>query len=546
MRIVERIDRMPGGRAGLFSFGSLLLLLLLPVLLREHDVGDNPNAEQLVIISPHNEAIRFEFERAFTRYCRETLGREVDIDWRCPGGTSEIVRYIDSEYMAAFRAWWRNRGRAWNATIAEAVLNHKLKQTSAKPEMWKARQAFLASDIGIGIDLFFGGGQYEFGRMAARGILVPCGLRKRHPDLFAGPDPILVERAGGEIWYDAQDRYYGACLAAFGICFNVDRWRELGLGSGPSSWPRTWEDLGRPALFGQTGVADPSKSGSITKAFEMLIQEQMARRVVSGGGRPAPALLAEGWDDAMLLVRRIGGNARYFTFSASRVPVDVGQGAAAAGMCIDFYGRGQAEWTAHGVGRGVMRYVTPAGGSSVSADPIGMLRGAPHPKLAKAFIDFVFSKTGQRLWDYRRGEPDGPERYTLRRLPIRRDVYTPEDRRHMADPEAQPFALAAGFTYRPEWTGRFFGLIRILIRVAVIDCHVELVKAWKAICDAGGPLNTPTAMAELRKLPFSYADAGREAHDLRDKKKQAELTREWADFFRARYAAAEKMARHSR
>jgi ABC-type Fe3+ transport system substrate-binding protein len=33
-----------------------------------------------------------------------------------------------------------------------------------------------------------------------------------------------------------------------------------------------------------------------------------------------------------------------------------------------------------------MHYVTPAGGSSVSCDPIGLVRGAPHRELAVRFI----------------------------------------------------------------------------------------------------------------------------------------------------------------
>ena len=57
---------------------------------------------------------------------------------------------------------------------------------SAEPEdcagspHWAARQAFLQGNIGIGIDLFFGGGQYDFNKQAKAGTLVPCGVRERH------------------------------------------------------------------------------------------------------------------------------------------------------------------------------------------------------------------------------------------------------------------------------------------------------------------------------------------------------------------------------
>jgi len=44
--------------------------------------------DTLVIISPHNEAIRFEFTRAFTGFYQKQTGRTVRIEWRLVGGTS--------------------------------------------------------------------------------------------------------------------------------------------------------------------------------------------------------------------------------------------------------------------------------------------------------------------------------------------------------------------------------------------------------------------------------------------------------------------------
>ena len=530
------------------------LIIALPVALRRTEVEDNANTNQLVIISPHNEAIRFEFERAFREYCREKLGRDVDIDWRTPGGTSEIVRFINSSYVASFRRERESHGHAWNTTVRNAFLNRKLRRDKADPEAWAARQDFLDSDVGIGVDIFFGGGQYDFGKMAAKGVLVPCGLRERHPELFRGDPPTLSPGLSGEIWYDAEDRYYGACVSSFGLCYNVDSLRDLGYtmeaGSPPLS---TWDDLADPRLFDRIGAADPSKSGSITKCFEMLIQQSMAlevaRRLPDGTAAATPAAKAEalagGWEEAMLLIRKIGGNARYFTFSASKVPVDVAKGDLAAGMCIDFYGRSQAEWERRHVGRETMAYVTPTGGSSVSVDPVGILRGAPHRELAEHFIDFVMSRPGQVLWNYRVGVEGGPTRYALRRLPVRRDVYTPADRRKMSDPDADPFDVAGRFDYHGKWTGRYFGLIRILLRVMVIDCHPELKSAWHAIIEAGGPEAVPEAMVLLRELPFGYGDCPGAAESLSKPTERVRTTRLWAEFFRERYRRAEAVARAS-
>ena len=542
----------------------LLLVILVPVLMRRTGAGDNPDADQLVIISPHNETIRSEFEIAFGAYYQRKFGREVDIDWRTPGGTSEIVRYIKSEYTAAFRHWWEADGRPWTAELQRAVLDHRLSQDDASPTAWEARQAFLASRVGIGVDLFFGGGQYDCGRMAAQGILVASGVRGQLPELFTGELPILSQSMSGEIWYDPSDRYYGACLSSFGICYNSDRLRDLGLGDGQQPAPRQWADLGHPHFFGEIGLADPSKSGSINKCFEMLIQQQMAQTVTAltgvpdSGGNRKPGVddtsvaearrraVAQGWDDAMLLIRKISANARYFTASASKVAVDVALGDAVAGMCIDFYGRTQCERERRQAGRDVMAYVTPVGGSSISCDPIGMLRGAPQPERAREFICFVLSKQGQRLWNYRPGTEGGPERYALRRLPIRRDVYTDADRARMSDGDARPFELATRFTYHPEWTASLFGLIRLFIRVMAIDCHDELRTSWQAIIRAGGPERVPAAMEAFRQLPFPYEEAPNAARQIRDARKRLELTREWAAFFRQRYAEAGRLSRAAR
>lgn len=520
-------------------------LLLVPLLLRERADAPAADALRLVVVTPHNEAIRYEFERAFSQWHQARFGRAVDIDWRTPGGASEISRYLVGAYTAAFRDDWRQTREdgGWSEELARALLDRKLDPKTASPRAWEARQAFLAGNTGIGIDLVFGGGQYDSQRLADMGLLVPSGLRAAHPDWFSGPEPLIPGRIGGEVWADPQDRYVGVCLTAFGICANLRRWEDAMPPGMPP--PTQWNDLGNPRLAGLVGAGDPSKSGSIAKAFEMLVQQQMALAVARR--KPASpadlqAALDEGWRNSMRLVKEIGANARYFTNSAGKVPSDVAAGDAAAGMCIDFYGRFQAGWEESQQGVEVVRYVTPAGGSSVSADPVGLLRGAPNRETAARFLEFLFSREGQRLWSRRVGAPDGPVRYALWRLPIRRDLYGPEERTWMSDPAADPYELAASFTYHPEWTGPAFNLMRLLIRVMVIDCHGELVSAQAAIRAAGGPEAVPEAQAAWEALPFSYAEIEAQNKVLKGNRDAVRLAREWAGFFREHYGKARMLA----
>ncbi|MBI3987266.1 MAG: extracellular solute-binding protein [Lentisphaerae bacterium] len=480
-----------------FFLAAFAVTLAVPFLLKPAEESRPAGARTLVIVSPHNEAIRHEFEHAFRAWHLKTHGEVVLLDWRSIGGTSEIVRYLDGEFKAADRV-----GRD-----------------------------------GIGLDLFFGGGQYDHAKQAEKGHTVPCGLRERHPDwLDAG---IIPRQFSGELFYDKDDRWYGCCLTSFGLCYNEDVLADLGI----AAPPRQWTDLADARYFRKIALADPSKSGSINKAFEMVIQQQMQTSDTPAAMAETP--LDDRWRRAMTLLKTIGANARYFTDGAGKVPVDVAQGDAAAGMCIDFYGRFQSEFVADQESSARMRYLTPVAGSSVSVDPISLLRGAPHRELAERFIDFVMSEDGQKLWDYRVGEPGGPVRYALRRLPIRKDLYTAAHRAHMSDPDTLPYEQTGDFVYQPGLTASLFGLIRTLIRAMCIDTHEELAAAWRAIGAAGGPEACPDAWAALQALPpdAGYRQAKADtAKRLSDKLEEARISRDWVVFFQAQYRKARELA----
>lgn len=565
----------------------LIVIIALPLMFRKSNEKIDLSADQLVIVSPHNEAIRYEFEQGFRAYYEKLTGRKVSIDWRATGGTSEIARYVSSAYEAAFRDYWVNeKKQPWNDQVAMAFMNRKLKSDDPN---YAAREAFLKSDLSIGIDLFFGGGQYDLNKQAQAGALVPIGVsdsesvfykgdpngelygkldeaaRERtyprvaagaHPalydELFGGDKPNLVQNMGGETWYDKADMYYGICFSSFGICVNLDRMEKLGFDVSSGYPIRVWRGLADSRLYGQIGVADPSKSGSINKCFEMIIQRQMQDTYgrlaadVASGKMTEKEAVNQAWKEALALVKEVGGNALYLTMSASKVPVDTASGQVAAGMCIDFYGRSQAEWEEAHVGRRTMTYYTPDAGSTVSVDPVGMFRGAPNPERARLFIRYLLTDEGQRIWNQRAGTEGGPKKYTLHRLPVRRDCYTPEHRKLMSAPEADPFGLAGSFTYKGAWTGPYFDLIRTLIRVMVLDCRDELQAAWKAIIEAGGPEAVPEAYAEFCRLPFEHSDGSETAKKLWVAESQTVTTREWAVFFRESYGKARKLAKEGR
>ncbi|MFO7725477.1 MAG: ABC transporter substrate-binding protein [Oceanipulchritudo sp.] len=536
---------------------AMAVIIGLPFVLRTGDRTTRFADETVVIITPHTESIRHEFRVGFRDWYREKTGRSVYVDYRVIGGTSEIAKFLDSEYTNAFRNHWEDDlGRRWNLTVQEAFNNPRIDPGGSPEddsEAEAARRAWLASSVSSGIDLFFGGGTYDFSVQAAKGALVDAGMLERHPDWFQetaprGEVPAAIPRTiAGETYYDAEGRWYGAVLSSYGIIFNRDALASLGI----EEDPRQWADLADDRYFGQIAVADPTKSGSMTQAFEMILQQQMQAEVAAGRTTLDEAL-AVGWMRGMRLIQKISANARYFSDSSQKPNIDVGMGDCAAGMSIDFYGRFQQENILARSGDPRFGFHVPVGGTTVSADPVGLLRGSPNREVARAFIEFVLSVEGQKLWNFEVGAPGGPETYSLRRPPVRPELYREEWNPHRTDADFNPYEATGDFAYRREWTGRLFSEIRTIIRVCFIDVRKELVAAWGAIRKArleGRIAEADRAEAILQDLGrISYGEAMTtiDAVLKAPRIEEVRFARELSGHFRAQYLRAKRVARGER
>jgi len=531
---------------------AMLLTMIGPFLLKPaQSTAPIHFDRRLVIISPHHDRIREEFGQAFAQHWKTATGQTLFIDWRVPGGTSEIAMLIKSEATAAFQQHWqRDLKKAWSPAIAQACLNAK-----AAPDD-EARKAYIASNVTTGMDVFFGGGAYDFEQQAKAGTLVAgdgektgiSGLMKKHPTWFS--DAGIPEKLSGEPFRDPQGRWCGACLSSSGIVFNRDVLRRIGIAEDPDAW----EDLADSHYYGQIALSDPGKSGSVTKALEMLIQQQMQIAIDRLKAVPNSKLtpeqveaqgVAEGWNEGLRLILRISANARYFTDFSTKIPLEVARGDAAAGMCIDFYGRSAEEDVRKADGTSRVGFIAPLGGTSISVDPIGMLRGAPDPDIATAFIEFVLGDAGQKLWSFRAGEAGGPRLHALRRLPVRHDLYTAENIPRMSDGKEEPFTKAQAFTYHAERTGPAFSAIRFLVRVLCVDSHDELHAAWKEIIENNMPERAIAVLEDLTRVKYEAATGNiSKILSARDKVQETRLARELGDAFRTQFIRARTMAKH--
>lgn len=412
---------------------SMAVVLGLPFLFRPKSAEIPPDALTLVIITPHHEQIRAEFDRGFSEWHEREYGRPVVIDWRQPGGTSEIRKQLFAQYTAAVQTGLISP----DGECEPGVMSY---------------------------DLLFGGGSYEHEQMK-RGVAVRVGGETARVSVSeaAGFSPEQLDgwfgenSLGGEQLYDPDQHWIGVALSSFGIVYNTDALDAIGVDP-----PRSWDDLTDPRYQGHLAMADPRASGSVATAFQKILD-------------------GYGWDLGWRTLRALSANARYFSGSSRRPPLDVSAGEAAAGVAIDFYGRSQSDAIlapGQAPEDSRVQYVDPAGAVFFDPDPISPLRGGPHPELARRFIRFALTDEGQAIWQLpARGEDAeaiGPRESELRRLPALRGFYAEHFDRFID--AVNPYELAQPL---PDLGWR--SMIGPMMGAFGIDNHTELEHAWLAL-----------------------------------------------------------------
>ncbi|HYG74309.1 MAG TPA: extracellular solute-binding protein, partial [Planctomycetota bacterium] len=213
--------------------------------------AEKPADEELQVISPHWDGIRYEFGRAFEEYYRQKYQKNIRMVWLdVGGGTGEIKKYLNARF---------------------------------KPES------------GTGVDILFGGGMDILPEMASGGLFEPYTLSPEQREL-------IPEEVNGQELRDKDGRYFAACLSSFGFVYN-----KLVLERAKLSTPQKWADLTTPEYKGWVSCGNPTQSGSLHMAFELILQ-------------------GEGWEKGYATLTRMASNVRAFNEGGTSVPRDVSLG----------------------------------------------------------------------------------------------------------------------------------------------------------------------------------------------------------------------------
>ncbi len=205
-------------------------------------------------------------------------------------------------------------------------------------------------------DLWFGGPQEIFAHGAADGLLAP--YRPRWADAVPASSR------------NPQNLYFGLYRTAPVLVFNA---RAVAAAEAP----RDWDDLLLPKWKGKILIRDPLASGTMRTLFGMILERSVA---ATGDTR-------RGFE----WLRRLDGQTKQYVLNPALLMTQLER---REGL-LTVWELTDVLWQRK---RGSsINFHFAASGSPVIDDAIGLVKGAPHPREAKAFLEWVGSPEAAAL-----------------------------------------------------------------------------------------------------------------------------------------------------
>jgi len=305
-------------------------------------------------------------------------------------------------------------------------------------------------DTSSPIDLAWGGGPVWFDILYEAGLTSP--LVSDDVSVYVNQIPDMMEGAPlKRIDDDDEVHWIGAAISSFGFTINTNTLELEGLPQ-----PTKWIDLANETYavvlpFPIIGTADPTRSTSNTRMFEIILQTY-------------------GWEEGWKLLTLLGGNS--IIYEGSELVRDAAiRGDIGVGTTIDFYG-----YTAQLQNPELCQYIFPEDGTIVNADPIAMINTSPNSEAAQAFIAWILSPEGQEPWL----DP------TVNRLPINTQVFETEKGQGRPDLEEYYYnsieALKIEFS---DELARFYEFTMMnFFKYTLVTPETQLKDAWYELATA--------------------------------------------------------------
>ena len=266
-----------------------------------------------------------------------------------------ITPVSKSIHDAALKAFAEYAKEKWNVTVKTNAIPAGTPVAYGRIVEWKGRPD---------ADIFWGGESALFEKLADARLLQKVDIAKEAwesiPASIGKPKPIPLK--------DRNGYWVGTALEPYGIVYHPVKIKRLGIAE-----PKDWEDLLNPKLRGEIAQCAPTRSSSSNATYEVILS-------MYGEDK--------GWD----WLKRLAANTGHFTARSRDVPTVVAKGEFAAGFAVPSYMAFEEKLAGFDI-----RYVAPRN-AFVTPEPMAVLAGARNPKAARAFIEFLLSERGQRVF----------------------------------------------------------------------------------------------------------------------------------------------------
>jgi iron(III) transport system substrate-binding protein len=283
-----------------------------------------------------------------------------------PGGVARAQAPIESELVlitpvskfihdAALKAFAEYAKEKWNVTVKTNAIPAGTPVAYGRIVEWKGKPD---------ADIFWGGESALFEKLAEQKLLQKVEISREVwesiPASIGKPKPIPLK--------DKDGYWVGTALEPYGLVYHPKRLQRLGVPA-----PATWDDLLNPKLKGEVAQCAPTRSSSSNATYEVILS-------MYGEDK--------GWDWLKALASSTG----FFTSRSRDVPTVVAKGEFAAGFAVPSYMAFEEKLAGFDI-----KFVAPKN-AFVTPEPMAILAGARNPKAARAFVEFLLTERGQRIF----------------------------------------------------------------------------------------------------------------------------------------------------
>jgi iron(III) transport system substrate-binding protein len=262
-----------------------------------------------------------------------------------------VSKDVHDPALKAFAAYAKKK---WNIDVKTSAIPQGTPVAYGQILEWRGKPQ---------ADVFWGGEGTLFDNLAAEGLLEPVTI----PQKMWEEIPAAIGKPIGLPLKDPKKFWVGTTLEPYGLIYQPKLAKRLGVEI------KDWDDLLNPKLKGQIAQCTPDRSSSSHASYEVILQTY-------------------GWDKGWDWLRRLAVNTGIFTARSRDVPNVVAKGEFAVGVAVPSYMA-----FAEVLGGYDLMFAYPKN-AYVTPEPMAVLKGAPHPKAAHAFIEFLLTEEGQKIF----------------------------------------------------------------------------------------------------------------------------------------------------